>query len=301
MNNILKIYKLFFYNNFLDSTEWWYDDLFNVWILATGWPEEWWSWAGELIEKILSWEFVKVNKVILITNYTKWWVVKIFDKYEEKLKKIDVNLEIEIVEDFPERWNNDKFTPENEDWIKNKYGEIVRRFWLDYLVCSWWMKQILWLNPSISQNIHPGPTKKPYGWLKKYWDIVHKMVWEDYKKWIIKTSCVTMHFVIPELDRWPITLQIPVPICCCESWKDVKEEVNKAEHKYQWIVYKMLFEWKISWSWVKWEDVKINMEEVKKYDFPEGTWFGKEINLKKGVSYREAKKQGYSEWIPDIT
>ena len=261
----------------------------NLWILATGWPEGWWSWARVLLDKVLDWEFQEVEKITLVTNYSNWWVAKIVEKYKTDLMAIFVNLELEIVEDFPKRWENDEFSDEDEQKIRDIYNNLLKYYKLDYLLCSWWMKHILWLNSSVSQNIHPGPVKEPYGWLWMYWDNVHEKVWEDYKLWLINSSCVTMHFVTEELDRWPITVQIPVDISKCESCDDVWSIVNKAEHKYQWIIYKMIVEWKISWSWVKWEEVIIDMNELEKYDFPEGTVFGWEIDLNQWIPYREGK------------
>lgn len=295
LNQLFKLYKSIFISCFLNdvyslwpndddtyflwSTEEAYNNLSTLGILATGWPIWWWSWAEILVQKILNGEFSKVNKIVLVTNYSNWWVAKIVEKYKKDLMDISVNIELKVVKWFPKRWEDDEFTTENEKIIKDIYNKILTNYWLDYLFCSWWMKHILWLNPSISQNIHPGPTKEPYGWLHMYWDNVHKKVWEDYQKWIINQSCVTMHFVIPELDRGPITVQIPVDISKCTSADEVWKAVNKVEHEYQWIIYKLIFEWKISWSWIKWEAVQFNEKEIKKYEFPKWTVFGGEINL----------------------
>ncbi|QFR38900.1 hypothetical protein A9Q91_01555 [Candidatus Gracilibacteria bacterium 28_42_T64] len=293
MFQFLEVYKFLLFSSFLNSKERGYDDLSTVGILATGGPDGGGSGARVLIEKILNGEFAEVNKLVLITNYTKGGVAKIFEKYKDQLQEIDVNLELKIVKNFPKRGENGEFTPEDDQWIRDTYQEILTTYGLDYLHCSGWMKHILGLSPSISQNIHPGPTKEPYGGLGMHGDNVHELVWEDYQKGIINQSCVTMHFVIEELDRGPISVQIPVSIASCKSADDVGSEVNKTEHKYQYIVYKMLLEGKITWSGNKEDPVQIDKDELEKYDFPEGTVFGGEVELNKWAGLAEAEMNAW--------
>lgn len=110
---------------------------------------------------------------------------------------------------------------------------------------------------------------------------VHKKVWDDYWSWIINMTCVTMHFVTEGIDDWPIIAQVPVSLTWCNNPDDVQAIVNKMEHEIQWKITQMIVSEAVTWSWKNWDKIKINDAIVAWFDFPDGTVFGKELNLEK--------------------
>lgn len=248
----------------------------KIWLFWT-WEKEywkWWSWIRVLLEKVGS-EDIKANVAVIVSDYENGWV---------RQKADDAWIEFHHIKDFPKRETSGQrkweFAPYASHKISLMYKEIIKKYWLEYVFLSWWLKLVLWLDPTKTVNIHPGPTKHPYWW-KWMWGMrVHRKVWEDYLEWKINRTCVTMHYVVPWIDEGPIAVQVPVHIIeDCKSPEDVQAKVNVMEHEIQWKVTQMIISGAIKWSWKIGEKVEIDMEVAKSFGFPEWTGFGEEIEL----------------------
>lgn len=245
----------------------------NIWIFAT-WSENWgWSGAKLLLEKIKNWEIGEnINVETLVTNHSNWWVAEIYNEYSsiiwDILKKID----------FPKREEDWNFSEENIEKIKIFYQDILIKNNLDFIFLSGWLKQVLWLPTEKVINIHPGPmSSQGYWWKWMFWLNIHKKVFDDYREWKIKKSCVTMHYVNDEIDKWPIIIQAPVELKWCTSPDDVQKNVNKVEHEVQWKITKLISSWAIVYS--KWWILINSQNEIDKLQFPEWSLFWKTIDL----------------------
>jgi phosphoribosylglycinamide formyltransferase-1 len=239
----------------------------------TGWkrPDEWGTGIQKILEKVKSWE-IQAQVTGIITNHLNGWV-------ENKAK--DFWIEAEIISNFPKRREKRWFSWESRKEIKQIYKEIMKKYEPDYIFMSWWLKYILWLPNNKTINIHPGPTKAPYGGKWMYGDNIHKKIWEDYEAGKIKKTCITMHYITKKFDDWPTIAQIPVRINKCKSWEDVKQTVNEAEHKYQWKITKLVIEWKIKWSGEKEDPV----------EFPKLYRWNKKIDLTKSIEIKKKKQE----------
>ena len=294
---LLKNYKLLLQSDFNipleheDTSDSWK----TIWIFASGWKEGWWSGAKLLIEKILDWEITWVKKVLLLSNHVKGGVHNILNGSQEKkwLKErvdaSDIEFEFVAIPDFPKRVvdesRSSRLSVESEENITNYCNELIETYKFDYTFLSGWLKMLLEIK---AVNIHPGPTQDWYGWDGKHWDIVHNMIWNNYKEWTINQSCVTMHWITGKYDDEEYNIvQVPVSLAWCNSADDVWTAVNKMEHEIQWKVTKMIIDGDISWSWEEDDEVIINQEVVERMSFPEWTVFGKikEWFLKEGRPY----------------
>jgi len=240
----------------------------NIWIFASGTRNGWWSGLKKLLERVESWEIEWVENIVVVSNHVKWWVYDIVNKYENRQDVLPFNIKFHSVNNFPKRWDNWHFSPHDLELIKQIGAWIMEEYHLDYVFLSWRIKHILWIPTEKLVNIHPGPTQKPYGGVWMYGHHVHNKVWEDYKNWIIKRSCITMHYVTEEVDEWPIICQIPVVLEWCDSAEDVWRKVNQVEHEFQWIITKMIIDW----------DIYLDKKGIVNY--PDDFQYNLELNLK---------------------
>lgn len=233
----------------------------NIWLFWTGGEKygEWWSGINKILENFWT-LWIKDSVSIIVSNNWNGWV---------KEKAYNNWVLFEKFKNYPSRWEDWTYSEKDKEILKDMYIELVEKHNLDFVFLSWWNKYVDWLEPNKTINIHPGPLVKPYWWEWKYWNHIHKKIWEDYEKWQITKTCVTMHYVTEEFDKWPIIAQIPVELSGCESWEDVKQRTNTVEHIIQSKVTLMIMEWKISWSWIEWEPVQ----------FPEGFKWWEEVDL----------------------
>ena len=245
-------------------------------------PNKWWTGIETILKKVESGE-IQAQVVWIISNYSNGWVAN-------KARNFGVEPKIIEEQNFPKRdkenksWKKTLFSKVNKNEITKIYKEILKEYKPDYIFMSWWLKYILWLPINKTINIHPGPTKEPYGGKGMYWDKIHKKIWEDYKEKKIKRTCITMHYVSKKIDDGPIVAQIPVNISKCKSWEDIKKAVNKVEQKYQWKITKLIIEWKITWSWEKDDPVV----------FPKFYRWKKWVDLRKSILTIKKKQKSYS-------
>lgn len=218
----------------------------NIWIFASGSKNGWWSGAKKLLERIETWDIPWVETVTMVSNHAAWWPSHIVDEFKSRFEELWIWLNFHHINNFPERWEDWKFSSSDETFIREIGLGIMRDNNLDYIFLSGWIKYVLWLPMEKVINIHPWPTQEPYGWEGMYGSKVHKKVWEDYEAWIIIKSCVTMHYVTDEVDRGPVICQIPVELEGCEWPDDVAKKVNQVEHEWQWKITKMIIDWDIS-------------------------------------------------------
>ena len=249
----------------------------NIGIFAT-WSEKWWgSGLRILLEKVESEDIIAKVKTI-VTQYPNWWVANISDEFWWKWLVSHLLVQHEL----PKTWKNWEFSEENKKIITDFYQNIIKNNDLDFIFLSGWMKKVLWVSPEKVINIHPWPIKSQWYWWKKmYWMNVHNKIREDYHKWEINRSCVTMHYATEKYDDGPVIIQVPVDIFKCESAEDVKETVNEVEHEIQWKVTELIISWAIIWSGEKWESLKIiDQQKIDDFNFPEWTVFWWTISLK---------------------
>lgn len=262
----------------------------NVVIFASGSADGGWSGAGRWVEASISWD-IQARVSALVTNHLHWGVAKLArehgiplvitpnkelsrddEEYIARYRKKFGDHSLRILEKFPKRKKNEKFSPQDLEIIEKIYAEIKREFTADYFILSGWLKYILNLPVDTTFNIHPGPTQEPYGWLHMHGDSVHQKVWELFEQGKIKKSCVTMHFVTPGIDEWPVIVQIPVDLEWCTKWKEVKKQVNDCEKDYQWKVTKLVLEGKITLDTHS-GTVMVNISDIEQSQFPIGTVF----------------------------
>ena len=224
----------------------------------------WWaSWAREIIKKVYEWEIDCCVSSIL-TQDPESWAVQLANDY------------CLLVSHLLIKYKNKKYPKQlDEKFYKNFFIENN----LDSVFLSGWMSFVKWISAEKLINIHPWETDL-YWWEGMYWMNVHNKVWEDYKKWNIKRSCVTMHYATEKYDDGPIIFQSPVELDSCNSAKDVQKIVNKMEHEIQWKITKLLIDWSIKWSGKKEDKLEIiNQEEIDKLLLPEWSVFGWRINI----------------------
>ncbi len=239
-----------------------WDPARNIAIFATGgkWPDEWGSGMKKLLDTS---ELVKDRLALVLTNYEEGWVSTkfkwIYPEDEYNLDSPNAPL-LDFWTEFPKRWENEKFSREDQAKIIAKYQQLMKEYGIEYVFLSGWMKQVLGLKANKVVNIHPGPIHGEYGWEKMYGDNVHKKIWEDYFDGRIVSSAVTMHFVPSgvrdKMDTWPIIVQVPIPLAGCTKWEDVKDLVNTMEREIQWQITEHVVNGKITWSGKKGELVK---------------------------------------------
>lgn len=283
--NILKLYKFLLQTNLL-GPEW----TPKVALFWSGW----WSWIKKLLDKVKSWE-LKMRVEALVSSRPWIWVETHATNFEVQLAT--------IYEKFPprkvlwfDRW---EYSPESLKIIAWYYQKIFKQYWLDYIFLSWWLRYVCWIPFNKVINIHPGPTQEWYWWEKMHWEAVHKKVWQDYVDWKINQTCVTMHYATDIFDdpnativQVPVDLSWPFDLWSChqEHWcrnaKEVWERVNAVEHFIQWKITQLIVSWAISWTWDKKDKVEVNMEQVKKYEFPEWTVFAANLSLQDWIPYK---------------
>ena len=143
-------------------------------------PNKWWTGIETILKKVESGE-IQAQVVWIISNYSNGWVAN-------KARNFGVEPKIIEEQNFPKRdkenksWKKTLFSKVNKNEITKIYKEILKEYKPDYRFMSWWLKYILWLPINKTINIHPGPTKEPYGGKGMYWDKIHKKIWEDYKE-----------------------------------------------------------------------------------------------------------------------
>lgn len=216
----------------------------NIIIFADGWVEWGGSGARKLLEKIASGD-INARVITLVSGYPNGGVAKLSEEFWIPFEYINFPKRTKQVIDGVEKR---VFTPQQIQEISYFYSALMETY-PDYIFLSGWMRYVIDLPENCTVNIHPGPTQGEFGWLGMYGDKVHQKVWEKYQNGEVTSSVVTMHFVTDAIDGGPIICQIPVPLEGITKWEDIKERANKGtEHKYQWIITKLITERKIQFQ-----------------------------------------------------
>ncbi len=206
----------------------------NIAFFASWTREWWWSWVRNVLETNL-WNIREKIKVI-ISNYPNGWVSKVANEF---------NIPLEIINNFPKRWENGEFTKEDEQKIIHMYENIIKKYDLDWIFLSGWLKVVFWVKENMCVNIHPGPVCPPYGWVWMYWKKVHEEVFKNYQAGKIQETCISFHYVNSEIDKGKIIIQIPISLRWITSVEQIEEIVKREEHKWQPIVYDKIIKWEI--------------------------------------------------------
>lgn len=238
-------------------------------VFASGgkWPNEGWSGFRTLKLREISWE-LQAQIVAVISQYPEWGVAS-------KAKELGV-----------------RFIHMDKPFTTEKYNEIIQKTEANLIVLSGWVCLVKWINPTTCVNIHPGPLGK-YGGKWMYGDAVHAAIYEDLKKWEIKRTCITMHFVTPEYDDpQGLIFQLPIELSSdpeiMELINDekaciaaIKKKVNAAEHERQRQITNLVATKQIS------ADRDEETQKITKIQFPEDYQYQRPVQLHTPQPYGE--------------
>ncbi|MDD5769433.1 MAG: hypothetical protein PHE25_00545 [Candidatus Gracilibacteria bacterium] len=283
--NILKLYKFLLQTNLLGP-----EGTPKVALFGSGGG----SGIKKLLDKVKSGE-LKMRVEALVSSRPGIGVETHATNFEVQLAT--------IYEKFPPRkvlgFDRGEYSPESLKIIAGYYQKIFKQYGLDYIFLSGWLRYVCGIPFNKVINIHPGPTQEGYGGEKMHGEAVHKKVWQDYVDGKINQTCVTMHYATDIFDDPNATIvQVPVDLSgpfdlgsChqehgCRNAKEVGERVNAVEHFIQWKITQLIVSGAISWTGDKKDKVEVNMEQVKKYEFPEGTVFAANLSLQDGIPYK---------------
>ncbi|MDD3645980.1 MAG: formyltransferase family protein [Candidatus Gracilibacteria bacterium] len=232
-----------------------------------------------LLKKVKSGD-INAQVAIIVSNNTNGSI-------ENKVTDLGFGELFHLSTDFPDG------DPHSDDLITTLefirfYDDIIKENKLDYIFLSGWLKYVIGTSERTTVNIHPGPTKPPYGGIGMYGDKLHQKIWEDYTTGKINQTCVTMHYVTEKVDDGPIIVQVPVSLAGCLSPQDVKTKVNAVEHDVQWKVTQLIVTGKIVWDGKDTRNViLLDSQSVDELDFPVGTVFAGEVDLKDDLPYNK--------------
>lgn len=153
------------------------------------------------------------------------------------------------------------------------------------MLLSWWFECVAWLQPNKTINTFPWPYRYPYIFLNSENDIYEKVL-SDYKTGHINQTCLSMHFISEKVYQWPSIVQIPVSLVWCNWIDDLKNRMQSIEIENQWKVFQLITSENITWSWSIDERIQINNWSLEQFNFPEGSIFGAEIDLKDWIPYK---------------
>ncbi len=109
------------------------------------------------------------------------------------------------------------------------YFEIFRSRGAELAVLSGWLKVVkgLWWKRTI--NVHPAPLPA-FGGKGMYGRNLHAAVLRVYRRRIIKTSALTIHYVGKRYDEGPIIAEVPVSIYARDTVATLEARMKKVEH-----------------------------------------------------------------------
>lgn len=145
---------------------------------------------------------------------------------------------------------------EKPDQNLHHYSEIVKKYGVDFVALSGWLKKATGLDPRTAINIHPG-LLPDFGGPGMYGHYVHEAVLNAYKKGKTKMSGVSMHFVTDEYDRGPVFFEFPVWIRPDDTAESLAARVNKIEHAYQPWVTNLVITQQITWDGINHNSLKV--------------------------------------------
>ncbi|MBI2120048.1 MAG: hypothetical protein HYT94_00310 [Parcubacteria group bacterium] len=119
---------------------------------------------------------------------------------------------------------------------------------------SGWFRQVYWLDPARTFNIHSGPLPKFSG---LWGDKLHHAVWEAYKRGEITESEIVMHFVTEKIDDGPIFFRTPVSFHGIETFEEFEKATHQAEHAFQPKITRLVLDKQISWDGVHPESLNV--------------------------------------------
>lgn len=138
-------------------------------------------------------------------------------------------------------------------WNAENYQQIVKDTNADFFALSGWLKKVRGLdfstkfNSKTVFNIHPGPLPR-FGGEGLYGHYVHEAVIEAFKKGLIKSSAVTMHFVDGVYDHGPTFAKINVAIDEFDTAETLGKKVNLYEHAHQARITNLVVNGFITWD-----------------------------------------------------
>lgn len=131
------------------------------------------------------------------------------------------------------------------------YQEIVRKSGAEWVALSGWMRQVKWLDPRRTFNIHPALLSFDhgrFGGAGMYGHHVHEAVKAAFDAGEITESGFTMHFVTDEFDRGPAFFEYRIPLQKGMTVDEIAKMVNIAEHAWQPKITNMIVHGEISWD-----------------------------------------------------
>ena len=112
------------------------------------------------------------------------------------------------------------------------YQAVVKKYGIEWISLSGWLKLVRGLPPERTINIHPGRLPD-FGGKGMHGHHVHEAVLDAFQRGEISESAVTMHFVTDEYDRGPIFFEYPVKLLPGDTADDIGARVNRVEHGWQ--------------------------------------------------------------------
>jgi folate-dependent phosphoribosylglycinamide formyltransferase PurN len=110
---------------------------------------------------------------------------------------------------------------------------------------SGWFRQVFWLPPERTVNIHPAPLPL---FAAMWGEKLHQSVWEAYGRGEITEGEIVMHFVTPKIDDGPIFFRFSLPLSGIKNYDEYRETVRIIEHNFQPRMMELVMNGDISWD-----------------------------------------------------
>lgn len=141
-------------------------------------------------------------------------------------------------------------------WTAEHYQKIVRRFDVEFVALSGWLKLVSGLNPKKTFNIHPAPLPL-FGGPGMYGRHVHEAVLKAHESGAVKNSAVSMHFVTEKYDEGPVFFFMPVKIMPDDTPETLGRRVNDVEHEFQPVITNLVIRGEIAWDGERKESLRV--------------------------------------------
>ena len=142
-------------------------------------------------------------------------------------------------------------------YTAEKYQAIASETGAEWFLLSGWLKFVRGLPASRTINIHPGPTRKPFGGEGMHGEHVHQALVNAKVTDQDMLSAVTMHFVTEKFDEGLTFFEYSLWVLRNDTADTFGTRVNRYEHSWQSFVTWLVVSGQIHWDGVEGYEVVV--------------------------------------------